>query len=174
MAFQQPVRALTVTSDKILFTDERGRYTYSYRKAVYNGWTRVRAGKLMLRVSQERMHAFRTAGTRQIRAVLEVVTILAQGHGWYEVTGADLRAFENLTCTRHDALALFVSTWNTHFLGDVTHQGRHGFTYADAKPGASLRFLITERAQQALQPKRPAPRNTVMAAAFERAHTLRH
>jgi len=111
-------------SSKMFFQQQDNAYRYFYRRAVYNGHQRVRAGRLSLQVTKARMHAFRTAGTLQTKAALDVVSILSQGGGWYTIQSEDLRHLDARFGTAHDGLRMFLAAWNAFWNAAVQQAGR--------------------------------------------------
>lgn len=111
---QHASRALVdIGNNKVMFEHADGVYRYIYQRS-----TATREGRLMVRISRERMEAFRTS--RFGSAVEDVVDIFSQGNGWYEVTSQDFENYESKTASRHDGLKLWLNVFNKFFTQHVT------------------------------------------------------
>lgn len=110
---------LAAVSTKFSFTHSEGWYTYHYSRR-----TQAREGRLMIRVSKDRMAAFRSS--RFGSALEEVVDILCQGNGWYEVTSVDLQALAQFTGVTPDGLAIWLREFNAFFNHHVIAKPSYG------------------------------------------------
>lgn len=121
---------------KFIHTHADGLYHYVYTPA-----TSQREGTLKIRISVERMEAFRTS--RFGSAVEELADVLQQGNGWFEVTSKDLSNLSQESGVRHDGLIVWLREFNRFFVGNV-NAGYSKAPVVVAKPRPQIKLVVNK------------------------------